>query len=186
MQPPFLLPIYVIIFFKIGICKGYDGKKSNFSFDGCDVYNLVNPNKIADCKIFKSDLQLIFGMLQCKQNKNSLQNYMNENSEYFSCVDNDTAYAISALLQSEKWLNKILDEDKGEAKNMCQALQELYEEGVNQGIEKGIEEGILRGQASAIIEMVVMFRDMSFTDEMIVDKLISYFHMDEEAAANYL
>lgn len=99
---------------------------------------------------------------------------MNENSEYFSCVDNDTAYAISALLQSEKWLNKILDEDKGEAKNMCQALQELY------------EEGILRGQASAIIEMVVMFRDMSFTDEMIVDKLISYFHMDEEAAANYL
>lgn len=31
-----------------------------------------------------------------------------------------------------------------------------------------------------------MFRDMSFTDEMIVDKLISYFHMDEESAANYL
>lgn len=49
--------------------------------------------------MFKSNLQLIFGMPKCKKDKKKLQEYINCNREYFMHVDSGTAYAISALLR---------------------------------------------------------------------------------------
>lgn len=45
--------------------------------------NLVEVNKIRDTRKFKSDLQIIFGMLQYKSNKEGLLNYTDEHRAYF-------------------------------------------------------------------------------------------------------
>lgn len=145
--------------------------------------NLVNPDNIEDCTIFKSDLQLIFGMLQCRKNKKSLIEYMNKNNNYFSAVDSNTAYAISAMLRSEEWMNKLLDEDmkEGNDMDMCKALQDLYDEGVSCGIEQGID----RGKEETIKEMVSIMRDR-YSDDEIIDRLKAHFGMTEEQAREYL
>ena len=48
--------------------------------------NLFNPSKLSDYSIFKTDLQIIFGMLQYKENKNALRKYIFDNEEFFSNI----------------------------------------------------------------------------------------------------
>lgn len=104
--------------------------------------NLIDAGNVENLQKFQSDLQLIFGMLRYKEEKDELHKYMNENSGYFANVDQETYQAIRELLHSEKELKGISSMDKRrEHVDMCKALEDLYNSGVNSGIEKGIEQG---------------------------------------------
>ncbi len=43
-----------------------------------------------DLSVFKSDLQLIFGMIKCKDDKEKLFNFTKDNESYFSSINNTT------------------------------------------------------------------------------------------------
>ena len=93
---------------------------------------------------FQSDLQLIFGMLRYKEEKDELHRYMNANGAYFKNVDQETYQAIRELLHSEKELKEVVSSGEGKGHvNMCKALEDLYNSGVNVGIEQGIETKLL-------------------------------------------
>ncbi len=40
----------------------------------------------------KTDLQIIMGMLRCRNDKTKLVKYVNDNEEYFGAADVETAY----------------------------------------------------------------------------------------------
>lgn len=104
--------------------------------------NLIDAGNVENLQKFRSDLQLIFGMLRCKEEKDALHKYMNANSGYFANVDQEAYQAIRELLHSEKELKGISSTDKRrEYVDMCKALEDLYNSGVNSGIEQGIEQG---------------------------------------------
>lgn len=95
--------------------------------------NLVDPKNIEDFEKFQTDLQLIFGMLKYKNNKEALLCYVKEHRAFFESVDIDTYYAIKEFINSKAILKKIGNDEKEESVDMCKALQDLYDEGVEQG-----------------------------------------------------
>ena len=120
--------------------------------------NLLDAGAVRDPNRFQSDLQQIFGVLKYRGNKNGLQNYMQENKDYFTRVNVETYQALCAFLHSEKMLKEINDSGKDVKINMCQALEELYQDGIKEGREEGREEGI-----AAVISNMLK-NGMSITD----------------------
>jgi hypothetical protein len=97
--------------------------------------NLLDISNIKDVKIFKSDLQIIFGMLKYKKDKESLRKYVYTHKEYFENIDIETCQASEVLLGAGKKLKIMLESNKeaGGGINMCKALDDWYNEGVEQG-----------------------------------------------------
>lgn len=102
--------------------------------------NLIDVSRIGNSKVFRTDLQLIFGMLQYKNKKQELIKYVRENEEFFSKMDYETYCAAEAFLKSESKLRKIVPVGEGkEAVNMCKALDDLYNDGMERGMEQKAE-----------------------------------------------
>ena len=126
--------------------------------------NLIEVNRIEDITKYKSDLQMMFHMLEYRKDKRRLLEYTKEHNEYFQKLDSETLQAMAVLLNTGKLLAKV-KEKKGADGNMCQALEEYYQDGVQEGIEKGIEKGIEQGKKSIIANMLKKGLDI----EMIVE-----------------
>lgn len=105
--------------------------------------NLIDINKPTDINRFKTDLQQIFGMLQCRKNKERMKDYFHENKAYFQNIDINTCTAFAEMLHSQELKRHIITLANGkETVDMCQALDELYQDGVNFGISQGISLGL--------------------------------------------
>ena len=65
---------------------------------------------------------------------------------------------------------------------MCQALEELYQDGVNEGMERGIEQGIEQG----IKALIQDYMEEGFCREKILGKLEKHFSLSEEQAEKYM
>lgn len=140
--------------------------------------NLVNAKKVDDFKKFQSDLQVIFGMLQCKNEKEKLMEYVLKHKEYFKKIDVETYNVIKEFLNSEKILkNVVCDETEGGV-DMCKALEDLYEDGVEQGIEQGIEQGL-----HALIDTC---KEFGCSRETTLQKLVEKASVSEKQAEIYM
>lgn len=90
-------------------------------------------------------------------------------------VNHKTAYAISAMLNSDRLFREL--EDKEGDENMCQAIEDIYSEGIDVGLEKGREE--------TIRTTVSLLKDICSAEE-IVDKLVTHFKLTEDKARAFL
>ncbi len=80
-------------------------------------------------------------MLKYKGDKKALVKYTQNNREYFSSVDYETAQAIKVLIGSGVRLEGKLESKEKEGNDVCKALEDLYDDGVAEGIVIGREEG---------------------------------------------
>lgn len=135
--------------------------------------NLVNAESVEDIEYFRTDLKEIFGMMKYRNDKLGLLNFVRENKEYFGSVDSQTYRVIGELLQSKKIMNEeIKIKETEEKKDMCKALDELYQDGVNEGIHRGIHQGIHQG-------IIKTARKYHATDDEIVSQLMEELQIDE-------
>jgi len=111
--------------------------------------NLIEVNRIEEVKKYKSDLQILFDMLKYRKDKRRLLEYTKEHSECLKNLDYESLQAMAVLLNTDKLLAKVV-EKKGAEGNMCQALEEYYQDGVQEGIEKGILQGMEKGIAQGM------------------------------------
>lgn len=100
--------------------------------------NLVEPAKLDDLSAYKTDLQMIFGVLKCRKDKDKLLDYIESNRPYFNALDLETAQAMAEMLHSDKVI-KMIENESMEDYDMCKALEDLY----NDGIAKGKVEDII-------------------------------------------
>lgn len=90
-------------------------------------------------------------MLQYKEKKEDLLEYINENGHYFERIDEDAFGAMKALLGCGGIpdIPAVRTDEEGGI-NVCKALEDLYWGGVQEGIEtgkaKGREEGREEGE----------------------------------------
>ena len=103
---------------------------------------------------FHTDLQQVFGMLKCRGEKEKLQEYIQENRNYFENVDVETYQAVRVFLQSETMLKEIPVMEKEEKINMCQAMEEWYADAVREGMAKGIKDGRRQEKNAIIVKML--------------------------------
>jgi len=106
--------------------------------------NLIEVNSMEDVRKYKSDLQILFDMLRYRKDKRRLLEYTKEHSECFKNLDYESLQAMAVLLNTDKLLAKVIKK-KGVDGNMCQALEEYYQDGVQEGIEKGLAQGMKQG-----------------------------------------
>ena len=79
-------------------------------------------------------------MLKYRQDKERMQKYVQEHEGYFRHVDRDTYNVLRVLLKAEKQMDEIKNQEKEEV-DMCQALQEIFDDGRNEGFMQGREQG---------------------------------------------
>ncbi len=75
--------------------------------------NLIDASNPENVYAFRTDLQLILGMLQYRDRKASLVSYVNQHREYFSRLDIDTYHAVQAFLNSETKIKRVLKDESG-------------------------------------------------------------------------
>lgn len=97
--------------------------------------NLVHAGNIEKLENYKSSLQLVFGMLKYKSDKNKLREYIQENRRELSAVDEETYDVIGILLHEEKRLEKYRKKEKV-GLSMCQAIEEMIKDGRKEGIKE--------------------------------------------------
>lgn len=98
--------------------------------------NLIDAGHMEEAylKKFSEDLQQVLGMLKYRKQKRELQKYIQKNEAYFSSVDVETYQALCSFLNMEKGLKEVEALQKEEKINMCQAMEEWYQDAVEEGI----------------------------------------------------
>ena len=98
--------------------------------------NLIDAGNVEAVEKFRSDLQLIFGMLKYRGKGNSMHKYLEKHRDYFSSVDRETYQALRELLHSESKLKYVVSGKNGKGSlNMCKALDDIYNNGLNEGMK---------------------------------------------------
>lgn len=140
--------------------------------------NLIDVDKIDNLKYYKTDLQLIFGMLQCKKDKQKFQDYIMEHEEYFQNLELETYEAVRVMLNSKRKMKKIKAANAKGRVDMCQAITEIFEDGVSQGISQAIELGI-----SQVIDMC---QEFGISMEETVARIVEKQSVSVEQAQDYV
>ena len=153
-----------------------------FLWNGCAV--LAEYANLEHLERFKSDLQEVLGMIQCRGDKENLLKYINERKEYFQNVDEETYYVIREFLHSERMLKENIEKSQGkETVDMCKALEDLYNEGIEIGMEHGIERGIACGMELGVVKGVVeTLHDFGVEKEAAIQRVMQKFEMSREQA----
>lgn len=120
--------------------------------------------------------------------ENALWNLIQSNPFYRE-ISQETAEAASVLMhvegmweKRERYLYRSGEEVKYD---MCQALQELFEDGRLQGIEQGIERGIEQGIEQGIKVCVALCREFGMDKEGAARQISRKFALDMEKAQEY-
>ena len=95
----------------------------------------------------------------------------------------DLGVVIGAITESQKLINHALElEQRGGQINMCNALEELRQEGVEEGRQEGRWEGILEG----IRATVRTCRNFNISETDTVRNIMNEFSLSQEQAVNYV
>ena len=95
----------------------------------------------------------------------------------------DLGVVIGAITESQKLINHALELDqRGGQINMCNALEELRQEGVEEGRQEGRWEGILEG----IRATVRTCRNFNISETDTVRNIMNEFSLSQEEAVNYV
>ena len=134
--------------------------------------NLIDAGNLEHLERFKSDLQEVLGMIQCRGDTENLLKYINDRKEYFQNVDEETYYVIREFLHSERMLKENIEKSQGkETVDMCKALEDLYNE--------GIEHGIDRGRVKGVVETL---HDFGVEKEAAIQRVMQKFEISREQA----
>ena len=144
--------------------------------------NLFNPRDISDYTVFKTDLQIIFSMLQYKEDKDAMRRYIHNNAGYFSSMTLEAAEATGTLLHSYSWFDRTIDKLKSKKKeecDMCKAIDDMINEGVEKGIEIGMKKGIEKGIEKGISALIESCREFNMTREKTVAQVKKKFALTD-------
>ena len=155
--------------------------------------NLIDVSDITQKVEFQTDLQILFEMLQYRQDRQRLLAYIDEHRPYFSKMDYESRLAMITLLHLEKQADRIMKEEERE-QDMCKALQDWYDEameiGMEKGIEQGIEQGIERGRDEGLSEgirnSIVLLRQVGSSEDVIKNLIMKQYELPEEKVVMYM
>ncbi len=93
---------------------------------------------------YETGLRELIGMMKRSSDKKRMRDYCRENEERFRHMDEETYDVISVMLNHKKLkeLKTTVKTENGEM-DMCQAIEEMVEDGRRDGIRLGIQKGIL-------------------------------------------
>ena len=163
----FLNPVITIVFYYGDKEEGWDAQTTLHGLTGMEreeyrlikkyipnyYINVISLKDLEQLSCPNQDLQMIFGMLKCRKDKKKLREYITEHAEYFTDMDEESYDAAVVMLGKEQEL-KGHRREKEEKKDMCKALDDLYNDGVMEGKTLGRAEGRAEGRVEAILDIL--------------------------------
>ena len=99
----------------------------------------------------------------------------------------DLGIVIGAITESQKLIDNALElEQRGGQINMCNALEELRQEGVEEGRQEGRQEGRWEGILEGIRATVRTCRNFDISETDTVRNIMNEFSLSQEEAVNYV
>ena len=135
--------------------------------------NLIAAESVEDIECFQTDLKEIFGMMKYRKDEQTLMDYMHANEDYFRHLDSETYHVIGEFLQSKKILYSEVSKEETEGeKDMCKALEDLFQHGVRDGKEEKLKELVCKKleKGLAVNEIAEMLEENVETIEKIVNE----------------
>ena len=136
--------------------------------------NIVNPNDIEDLRVFKKDLQMIFGMVQSKQCKTDMRNLVTDNIEYFENVGIEIVYGIEAMVGSDFLSKSHSNRTETGGVNVCKAFNDMVEEGREEERVVGIR------------KLVATLRELDAEESVIINALVKQYELTDSEVKKYL
>ena len=179
-----LNPVVVVMFYHgSGEYEGSKDLHSMLDFTGENaIYkefvtnyqmNLITLDDIKE-ENFKTGLKQLIGVMKRSKDKVALQKYMEENSEEFSHMDEETFDTISVMVNQKDLVKyKNSGEDEEGSVNMCRAIEDIRKEGRNEGIEEGMH------------AFIALCKDFSISKEDTISKLREKFSISKKKAKEY-
>lgn len=149
--------------------------------------NLIDPAELEDLSCYEQNLQMTFGMLKYRKDKEGLKRYLKEHEAYFSDIDEETYQAARTMMGFEQHLKEeIYTEKENGGVNMCQAVEEWYQESVSIGMERGLEQGLQEGLQQGIEQgtaiLIESCKELGISYEDTLRKVCEKFHLEEPEA----
>ena len=141
--------------------------------------NLIDAERLENLDLFQRDLQVIFGLLKCRKDKQKLKQYVKDNKEFFKSVDMDTGMVIGAFMNSNSIINEMKKQDEGGNIDMCKAMEDWAAderaEGKAEGERIGREMGAFAMLSGLVKDGLLKLEDaakrMNMTEEMFFKKM---------------
>lgn len=137
--------------------------------------NLIDAERLENLAVFQKDLQVIFGLLKCRKDKQKLKRYVEENKEFFKNVDVDTGMVIGAFMNSNSIINEIKKQKEGEDIDMCKAMEDWAAEERLEGEENKLVELIYKKLKKG--KDIATIADEVEETEDVVNQLIAKHHL---------
>lgn len=100
--------------------------------------NLFNPHNIDDISVFKTDLQMLVGVIKYRNDKIKMKRYIFEHDEYFRNLDYESGIVYEQVLNIGRLIDKNVVKE-GENADMCKAIQDMYNDAKQEGLEQGLD-----------------------------------------------
>jgi len=123
--------------------------------------NLIDAERIENLEMYQKDLQVIFGLLKCRKDKQKLRHYVEDNQDFFKNVDVDTGMAISSFIDSKSMMNEVKNQNKGGRVDMCKAMEDWAAEERAEGRLEGRLEGREENLVNLICKKIAKGKDIA-------------------------
>ena len=105
-------------------------------------------NKVEDFSAFKTTLRTVFEFYSYRRNKEGLKEYLEKHQTEVKLLDEESRFLLSTIVKEKRLLKQLKmtdmsQENDKEDKNMCQAIQEMIDDGREEGIQIGRAESII-------------------------------------------
>ncbi len=146
----------------------------------------VNEQKEFEC--FHTELRELLRAMNYRKDKRKFLSL--EKDERYAHLSKETWEAIATMtgrsfFEENRETYKSQNGDQEEY-NMCQALREIREDFFNEGKAEGREEGREEEREVGIRRLIEDNLEEKKSNEIIIQKLIRWFSMDEQTAQRYL
>lgn len=151
---------------------------------------------------YKTGLRQVFEIVRYAEDKEKLQEIIEENREMYSRIDSETRDMLEVVANVKIPEECRVMEIGEERYNMYNAFEQLkqdaYEEGIAQGIEdgikkgieegieKGIEQGIEQGIEKGIRILIQAYQELGMSQDVIMVKCAEKYGITEESAREYV
>lgn len=112
---------------------------------------VLDLNNVKDFSAFRTGLRTIFEFYSCRKDKERLKEYLVTHREDVRVLDEESRFLLGTITKEKRLLERLNRERNKEFEkkenDMCQAIQEM--------IDEGREEGILIGKAEGKAESIV-------------------------------
>ena len=151
--------------------------------------NLFCVNEQEEFECFHTELRELLRAMNYRKDKRKFLSL--EKDERYAHLSKETWEAIATMtgrsfFEENMETYKSQNENQREEYDMCQALREIREDFFNEGKAEGREEGREEEREVGIRRLIEDNLEEKKTNEIIIQKLIRWFSMDEQTAQLYL